>query len=310
MIKNRFCLCFLLFNLAGFCRAQQVNVFLGTSGDHGQLSPAASYPFSMLDIGPETYPNTHTGYEHKAKLFLGFTHGRLEGVGCMGSGGNLLVKPFIGNPEDQLLKKTESGSPGYYAVSFRNGIRCKFTLQNRSGIERYDFPAGLHGFFIDLAHTLKNGFKAEQHIVSPTGISGWIESGTTCRAGVYCIYYDLRLDQPVTFGDSTAHTFTIFTDSRKVTLRIALSSVSVAAAKAAITRQNFVALQANARRAWDGGLGRIKVAGDPKEAALFYSLLYRTLHAPFDISETTRPSPFTIMCRRPISIDLNNGTCR
>lgn len=25
--------------------SSRVNVFLGTSGDHGQLSPAASYPF-------------------------------------------------------------------------------------------------------------------------------------------------------------------------------------------------------------------------------------------------------------------------
>src|SRR5579862_5839082 len=87
---------------------QKVNVFLGTSGDHGQLSPAASYPFSMLDIGPQTYPNTHTGYENKAKSFLGFTHGRLEGVGCMGSGGNILIKPFIDNLNNELLKKTET----------------------------------------------------------------------------------------------------------------------------------------------------------------------------------------------------------
>lgn len=62
-----------------------VNVFLGSSGDHGQMSPAASYPFGMLSIGPQTYPTTHMGYDHLAKKFNGFTHTRFEGVGCTGS---------------------------------------------------------------------------------------------------------------------------------------------------------------------------------------------------------------------------------
>ncbi|MCK7554170.1 hypothetical protein MKQ70_03765 [Chitinophaga sedimenti] len=47
----------------------QVNVFLGSSGDHGQLSPAAAYPFSMMSIVPQTYPAIHTGYEYTAKQF-------------------------------------------------------------------------------------------------------------------------------------------------------------------------------------------------------------------------------------------------
>src|ERR1700744_5878836 len=131
------CLLLLLSPLGGH---SQVNVFLGTSGDHGQLSPAASYPFSMLDIGPQTYPNTHTGYEHKAKVFLGFTHGRLEGVGCMGSGGNLLIKPVLFS-DTTLLKKTESGSPGYYAAGFTNGIGWRFTLKAKSRFEEYPFPS-------------------------------------------------------------------------------------------------------------------------------------------------------------------------
>jgi len=85
-----------------------VNVFLGTSGDHGQLSPGASSPFGMMDIAPQTYPNTHTGYEHRAKLVLGFTHNRLEGVGCMGSGGNLEILMNVTTPFRRKLT-THSG---------------------------------------------------------------------------------------------------------------------------------------------------------------------------------------------------------
>ena len=72
-----------------------VNVFLGTSGDHGQMSPSASSPFNMMSLGPQTNPHIHTGYEYYAKEFLGFTTTRMEGVGCIGSGGNILISPFI-----------------------------------------------------------------------------------------------------------------------------------------------------------------------------------------------------------------------
>jgi putative alpha-1,2-mannosidase len=58
---------------SNFIPTNQVNVFLGTSGDHGQMSPSASSPFNMMSIGPQTLPNIHAGYEHYAKKFLGFT---------------------------------------------------------------------------------------------------------------------------------------------------------------------------------------------------------------------------------------------
>jgi len=265
----------------------QVNVFLGTSGDHGQLSPAASYPFSMLDVGPQTYPNTHTGYEYKAKRFLGFTHGRLEGVGCMGSGGNLLIKPFIGNANCTLVKKSESGSPGYYAVAFRDGITTRFTLKNKSAVEEYHFPKTKHGFLIDLSHALMNGFRAEQHQATPGSISGWIESGTTCRVGAYRIYYALTFDQPVQFTDSTAHSFTLSANSSEVTIRLAFSSLSTADAQAAIIKQPFENVKLQSAAAWNQVLSSIRVSGDPAETRLFYSLLYRTMLAPFEISSHT-----------------------
>ena len=37
---------------------------------------------------------------------------------------------------------------------------------------------------------------------------------------------------------------------------------------------------------WNGELDRIKVSGNPEEARLFYSLLYRAQQAPFDVTES------------------------
>lgn len=268
-------------------KRNEVNVFLGTSGDHGQLSPGAASPFGMLDIAPQTYPNIHTGYEHKAKEVLGFTHNRMEGVGCMGSGGNLLIKPFVeGNVENcQLIKTEEQGSPGYYCISFKNGISAEFAVNDKAGIENYRFPKRRHGFYIDLSHALTNGFKSEEHQATGKEISGWIESGTTCRAGSYRIYYDLQFNHPVIYKDSTVHTFTVLSEEQNITIRIALSSASIAYAKSAVPKQSFETIKIKSRRAWDKELNRIRVTGDPQEANLFYSLLYRTMQTPYQISE-------------------------
>ncbi|MEO6522782.1 MAG: glycoside hydrolase domain-containing protein [Mucilaginibacter sp.] len=266
---------------------EQVNVFVGSSGDHGQMSPSASYPFGMLSIGPQTYPNGHTGYENRAKLFLGFTHNRVEGVGCKGSGGNILIKPFIGNDAKQceLIKGVEKAGPGYYSISFANGINTEFTVAGKAGVEHYHFPAKEHGFMIDLSHALSNRFKAERHAIAGNSVSGWIEAGTTCQIGTYKVYYYLSFGSAVKWGDTSAHVLNAMVGDDDVTVRIAFSSVSVAYAKAAINAKAFETVKAESRNAWDKELSRIKVSGDAKEARLFYSMLYRTIQSPYEISE-------------------------
>ena len=47
--------------------------FLGSSVDHGQISPSPSSPFNMLSIGPQTTPHINTGYEYYAERYEGFT---------------------------------------------------------------------------------------------------------------------------------------------------------------------------------------------------------------------------------------------
>lgn len=288
----------LLWVLAGPARAQapagQANVFLGTSGDHGQLSPAASYPFSMLSLGPQTYPSLHAGYEHLARTFLGFTHTRFEGVGCQGAGGNLLVKPFLGADPTQttLLKRTEQAAPGYYAVRFRNGIDAALTVGQRLGVHRYRFPAGQpRGLLLDLGYALANGFRAETHARAGAALSGWVEAGTTCRAGTYRLYYYLAISQPVQWDSLAPHQLLARLPAAapaEVEVRVGFSSVSVAAAQATVQRAqaaSFAQVQLAATQAWNAQLSRVRVQGDSARARLFYSLLYRTLQSPYLISE-------------------------
>lgn len=273
---------------------EQVNVFLGTSGDHGQLSPAASYPFSMLSLGPQTYPNLHTGYEHLARTFLGFTHTRFEGVGCQGAGGNLLVKPFLGADPQQaaLLKKTESAAPGYYGVTFANGIGAELTVAQRFGLHRYHFPAATpRGLYLDLAYSFANGFKQEEHATAGAALSGWLEAGTTCGAGTYRLYYYLEISQPVQWETAGPHQLVARlppAGAADVEVRVAFSSVSVEAARATAQREgqaSFAQVRQASAQAWNTLLSRVQVRGPADRERLFYSLLYRTLQSPYVVSE-------------------------
>lgn len=270
--------------------ASAVNVFLGTSGDHGQLSPAASYPFGMLSIAPQTYPNLHAGYEHNAKKILGFTHNRFEGVGCMGSGGNILIKPFLGDHPDktELLKSTEAAGPGFYRIGFENGISTNIAVHKNSGIEAYSFPTdSKRGFYINLSHTLANGFVAEEHTANANTLSGWVDARTTCGAGIYRTYYYIGFSAPVKFEAYTDHKLVIRVEgtNKDVTLSIGISSVDVAHAQASAKNNGTEALQTASHSDWNKTLGAVEVNGDAETKKLFYSLLYRTMQSPYLISE-------------------------
>ncbi|TWW02585.1 glycoside hydrolase domain-containing protein [Chitinophaga pinensis] len=265
----------------------QVNVFLGSSGDNGQMSPAASYPFSMVSIGPETYPSTHTGYEYYAKEFLGFTHNRMEGVGCQGCGGNLLVRPFLGDGpvKADLIKYEEQASPGYYHVGFTNGIKASFTVYKNGGLHQYTFPEGKKGLLLDLGFAHVGRFVAEEHTIEGNAVSGWVESRTTCSAGIYRIYYYVEADRPVKWTVTQAHELIANVTDNNLGLRVGLSSVGTSYAKAAIAKGPFDVIKGKSEKEWNDMLGHIKVKGDPAREKLFYSLFYRSIQSPYVISE-------------------------
>ncbi|WP_036600783.1 glycoside hydrolase domain-containing protein [Olivibacter sitiensis] len=271
-------------------RSSQVNVFLGSSGDHGQLSPAASYPFSMLSIGPSTYPFTHTGYEYLAKDFYGFTHNRFEGVGCQGSGGILLVKPFLENTTEQeatpLQKLSDYASPGAYGVRFSNGIQADLAVYGQSGIHRYQYPKGKKGISIDLKHTFNRAFVSEKHQVQGQVLTGYIEARTTCHAGTYRIYYALKMSRPVKWTNADSTKIIAIPDESvtDIDLYISFSSVDEQSALASLLTSDYQTFAQKSNSEWNKLLNRFQVKGDDDRTRLFYSLLYRTLQSPYNIS--------------------------
>ena len=268
--------------------ADRVNVFLGTSGDHGQLSPAASSPFNMMSIGPQTNPHIHTGYDHYAKQFDGFTHTRIEGVGCTGSGGNILIKPVLDEDVQTLLiKKKEHAHPGFYSVSFENGISAKMSVKTNFGIEHYEFPKQKSGLLIDLSYAFANRFVNEVHNINDNLISGYIDTKTTCGAGIYRIYYALKISNLAQLTPMDEHRLMAVRQDTNAPMevRVGFSSVNTDYAIKRIEPISIETLQENTTVAWNKLLNRIQVQGEADRENLFYSLIYRALQAPYLVSE-------------------------
>ena len=45
--------------------SRYVNLFMGTAGDHGQVSPAAQLPFGLASVCPDSKVPSHVGYDYE-----------------------------------------------------------------------------------------------------------------------------------------------------------------------------------------------------------------------------------------------------
>lgn len=281
-----------------------VNLFMGTSGDHGQLSPAGSLPFGMVKLGPETDPTNHSGYNYDATKIKGFSHNRIEGVGCVGSGGNILIKPGVG-PLDTLAvsyqKESEKASPGYYEVQLgdsTNPIKVELTVTNATGWHKYTFPnASQNWLMIDLgaSHEL---FLSEKHELNgKKELSGSVSANTVCRqdGGAYQFYYNLVIDHEVEeVVEQGKLVFLRFANAanndREVNLKVSLSTISPEQAKkdrvVEVGNRSFEDIKSAAAEKWEEKLSKIKVTGNEEYKGLFYSNLYRSFLSPCNITST------------------------
>ena len=103
------------------------DLFIGTQ-DRGNTTPAATYPFGLVQPGPDTSekpdvlslnPFHASGYQYGDRFIWRFSQLHFSGTGGPGLG-NIGIMPFGGEwtgfPALPLVKETERAEPGYYAV--------------------------------------------------------------------------------------------------------------------------------------------------------------------------------------------------
>ena len=268
-----------------------VNLFIGTSGDNGQVAPGAAAPFGMVCVCPDNDPRSHAGYDYAVTKVSGISVNRLSGVGCSGGGGNLRIRPVAPSQELHTKKSREKATPGYYSTAFTNGIKTELTATNAMAVERYKFPRSLSAaLWIDFASTFEDVATCHYKRISETCIEGYVQAKNVCGHGCYKLYFSLNTSQPFQLEEQkeTTACLTFGKKVRSVEVRIGLSALSSELASwecARWEKMDFEDVKSRTADQWEKQLSAIDVKGGKKDdRVIFYTSLYRTYLSPADVS--------------------------
>lgn len=268
-----------------------VNLFIGTSGDNGQVAPGAAAPFGMVCVCPDNDPRSHAGYDYAVTKVSGISVNRLSGVGCSGGGGNLRIRPVAPSQELHIKKSREKATPGYYSTAFTNGIKTELTATNAMAVERYKFPRSLSAaLWIDFASTFEDVATCHYKRISETCIEGYVQAKNVCGHGRYKLYFSLNTSQPFQLEEQkeTTACLTFGKKVRSVEVRIGLSALSSELASwecARWEKMDFENVKSRTADQWEKQLSAIDVKGGKKDdRVIFYTSLYRTYLSPADVS--------------------------
>ena len=268
-----------------------VNLFIGTSGDNGQVAPGAAAPFGMVCVCPDNDPRSHAGYDYAVTKVSGISVNRLSGVGCSGGGGNLRIRPVAPSQELHIKKSREKATPGYYSTAFTNGIKTELTATNAMAVERYKFPRSLSAaLWIDFASTFEDVATCHYKRISETCIEGYVQAKNVCGHGCYKLYFSLNTSQPFQLEEQkeTTACLTFGKKVRSVEVRIGLSALSSELASwecARWEKMDFEEVKFRTADQWEKQLSAIDVKGGKKDdRVIFYTSLYRTYLSPADVS--------------------------
>lgn len=299
----------------------EVDPYLGADWG-GRVFVGAATPFGMVKLGPdmEDFDGRQNGPGYlSAGRILGFSH--LHVSGTSGKYGNVLVMPVAGELNVADIRSPRSGETaqaGYFAAHLsRYDIDAELTSSDHVGFHRYRFAAGREAHVtVALDHLLQKGNGSESQkflggelwVRSPTVIEGvgryiggWNEGGE------YRVHFHLEADNaaaavrtwagtaPTTqahvsidkdqpFGASLDYPAG---DARQVQLKVGISFVSLAQARAHVATETpgwgFDQVRAANRARWQQSLARIDVQGaTPAQRRQLYTGLYHAMLMPVD----------------------------
>ncbi|MEY4002165.1 MAG: hypothetical protein RIT07_207 [Bacteroidota bacterium] len=285
---------------------QKVNPFLGTGG-HGHTYPGATAPFGMVQLSPDTRLDGWDGcggYHYDDSICYGFSHTHLSGTG-VSDYGDLLVRPGI----HPLLFKhaNEKASPGYYSVTFNNGVFAEMTAGTREGIHHYRFPTGTKPVIvIDLEHRdyVTDGRldafnspsadnKSKLHVYGHRFSKAWAED----QQFFFDMWFSAAADSVITLKQkdkqqrSVAVYFPEGTLDVYITVGISFSGYLTKSgaikdeARGIAGPEAFAWLKKQTESVWEKQLGKIIVKGTPEQEQIFYTALYHTMVVPNLVSE-------------------------
>lgn len=280
--------------------ASMVNPFVGTLADFGQLSPAAVAPYGMVQLGPDTSPANHAGYDFAATQIAGFSHTRGVGVGCSGAGGDVRVTlNYEGSaPLAPLDKAHETARAGYYRATYGSGIVAEMTATRGSGVIRYTLPKpGRIAIAVAYDRGYSKRLSAQWYVQHNGDLRASFSAGTVCDQGAYHLHSATGLSRngkAVTgnwLGNAASEAL-LSMDVRagdRIEVRTGLSSVDPEAAAMVRHRElgnrPFAKIAAQTLSNWNSELSRLTIAGTAEQRALFYTSMFRVMQTPVAVAD-------------------------
>jgi putative alpha-1,2-mannosidase len=191
-----------------------VNPFIGTQ-NFGNTFPGASAPFGMVQVSPDT--GGQGGYDYSASKIYGFSQTHLSGVGC-GVVGELPIMPTTGDVttsdynsySSAFSHGDETATPGYYRVALqRYNIAAELTATDRTGWQRYTFPAGTaHNVLFNTGKANMGVKDSSISVVGDHTLEGMVHDGGFCAGhDQHTVYFSAQFDKPfASYGTWTGAT--------------------------------------------------------------------------------------------------------
>jgi predicted alpha-1,2-mannosidase len=284
-----------------------------------RLSPDTAAPHKTSGYRSAD-PIKHFSHTHVAGTGGMSRYGNLGVVPFTGAA-RLAVAPF-----DRVDETAACGY--YAVTTADSRIRCELTATARAGVHRYTFPADLAGpahVLFDVGAVIQPpfpGYKIDPNGWPPRSTGGFVEwvNATTLvgrgdyRGGwghdaPYSVYFHAEFDRPAatrllgqagswltnsaggapaTGSGPDLAAVASFATGGEINLRVGVSYVSVAKARASLHREvgqkSFDAVRADTEAAWAAVLDRVRVeGGTPGQRTLFATLFSRLYCLPTDL---------------------------
>lgn len=301
---------------------EYVNPFIGTAG-HGHCFPGATTPFGGIQLSPDNPRSSWdwcSGYHYSDSIISSFSHTHLSGTG-IGDLQDIRLLPVTTIPDSnqnaaeyiqsgyaRFSHANEQAEPGYYCVTFDNGIKTELSATERCGIHYYQYPENVtNALTIDLT-TARNWDRTTETRIKKVNnrtlegyrkSKGWandqrvyfvIEFSQDCN-----VFTGRNTFKPLHNGQKiTSDSCYIWVDFGKTTNKI-LAKVSISSAncdgaeanlKKEIPHWSFDKVKKDAKNLWKKELSKIKVESkNENQLKTFYTALYHAYIAPNTFSD-------------------------
>lgn len=272
-----------------------VNLFIGTADDYGQMAPGACMPYSQIQVCPDSKPRQHPGYDYEVTAISGFSINRLSGVGGSGCGGNVSLLPDATGTDVRLRKETEQAFPGCYNVQLSNGVWFAATADRRMAVERFTFPTPADAvLLLNPASAFDRVHTATFRQVGDSVGQGYFDGVNTCGRGSYHLHYRLYASAPFVVDDTADGlkrlTFPGLEDTTvevRIVVATGLEDELDALPAKEVWRTPFATMVTQAMDEWNRLLTTVEVTGGTADQrTMFYTSLYRTFHSPFQVTDS------------------------